>query len=85
MYFGEDTSTYHEKALTSPQSSFPNPSGSQQQPHASHNLTLPLGHRPAKVLKILVHFSGPWLAISEVFFQSGEWDNLLFVSLEVEA
>ncbi|XP_037799223.1 uncharacterized protein LOC119594225 [Penaeus monodon] len=64
VHFSEDGTNYHDKPLKSP-SSWP-----PTLPAGSHNLTLDLRHRTGRVLKALFFFSGPWLAVSEVYFDS---------------
>lgn len=64
VYFGEDGTNFHEKPLIST-SSWPD-----VQTSGLHNLTLDLRHRPGRVLKLLLYFPGPWLALSEVSFDS---------------
>ncbi|KAG7159653.1 putative discoidin domain receptor-like [Homarus americanus] len=65
VYFGEDGTHFHEKPLKST-SKWPGSSLTS----GIHNLTLDLRHRTGKVLKILLGFPGPWLALSEVYFDS---------------
>ncbi|XP_050740055.1 uncharacterized protein LOC127010221 [Eriocheir sinensis] len=64
VYFGEDGAMFHEKPLTatSPWSDALSP--------GVHNLTLDLRHRPGRVLRLLLYFPGPWLAVSELYFDS---------------
>ncbi|KAG0718891.1 hypothetical protein GWK47_051602 [Chionoecetes opilio] len=64
VYFGEDGTNFHEKALTSP------PTWPGAVTSGVHNVTLDLRHRPGRVLRVLLYFSGPWLALSEVYFES---------------
>ncbi|XP_070001579.1 discoidin domain-containing receptor 2 [Penaeus vannamei] len=64
VHFSEDGTNYHDKPLKSP-SNWP-----PTLPAGSHNLTLDLRHRTGRVLKALFFFSGPWLAVSEVYFDS---------------
>ncbi|XP_071513035.1 discoidin domain-containing receptor 2-like isoform X2 [Panulirus ornatus] len=64
VYFGEDAANFHEKPLKST-SSWPATSSS-----GSQNVTLKLRHRTGRVLKVLLYFPGPWLALSEVYFES---------------
>lgn len=66
VHFSEDGTNYHDKPLKSP-SNWP-----PTLPAGSHNLTLDLRHRTGRVLKALFFFSGPWLAVSEVYFDSGK-------------
>ncbi|XP_063847121.1 discoidin domain-containing receptor tyrosine kinase B-like isoform X2 [Scylla paramamosain] len=64
VYFGEDGTNFHEKAVASPPT-WPGALGP-----GVHNLSLALRHRPARVLRLLLYFPGPWLALSEVYFDS---------------
>ncbi|XP_064094014.1 discoidin domain-containing receptor 2-like [Macrobrachium nipponense] len=64
IFFGEDESHYHKQPLSST-STWP-----ENLPVGGHNITLDLRHRTGKVLKVFLHFTGPWLAISEVYFES---------------
>nr|XP_053632023.1 discoidin domain-containing receptor 2-like [Cherax quadricarinatus] len=65
VYFGEEGTHFHEKPVRSPVSGWPGSLTS-----GSHNITLDLRHRIGKVLNILLDFPGPWLALSEIYFDS---------------